>query len=122
MLILLVLIAYGYQTINRYDFLYLSNVHRTIKERVSHESIFISFADKKLPSYVNYYLEQENKKPIIVSVFNTNILEFLDSQPYQNIFFIDNCYDDKIEECKKISQAIADNYCEKNVCSGLLDN
>lgn len=111
-IIMVVMLIYGYNTLNRYSFLYNVGAQLTIRNEVSNDSILISFPDQSIPNYLKYYLKQEKKQPIIVDFSNENSKKWLDKQKNKKIFLIDNCFNN----CNQQENEIKLRFCKTNTC------
>lgn len=112
-IIIMVMFIYGYNTLNKYNFLYNVGTKMIIRNEISNDSILISFPDQNIPDYLKYYLKQEKKQPIIMGFSNENSKNWLDNQKNKKIFLIDNCYNN----CNQQEDEIRLRFCGINTCN-----
>ncbi len=117
--IMLILLAYGYQTINRQNFLYREGMQELVETKIFDETILVSFAimGDGAPYYARYYLKQEKKQPLVLKAFDLKSQVWLQSQVNKTIFFIDDCYDKQTTECIQLLNTINNTVCKNNFCN-----
>lgn len=119
--IILILFAYGNQSINGTNFLYIKGLEKVVQSKITDKKILVSFIE--YPHYLKYYLYEtrktnvENSLPVIIQHNNIREIDGLSSEIGEEVVLL---YDYRISipssDIRIKSQAVKSKVCNNNFC------